>query len=102
MLSQDKCLPIAYKCLGFTVLFVLEKYCGGFKMVFIWHQEAINTSLSCSHPLPRKPGLPPGASAWGHRTPGFGQREGVLLAPRCFRVADAVRVRKRSSPVIPP
>lgn len=34
MLSQDKCLPIAYKCLGFTVLFVLEKYCV-FKMLFI-------------------------------------------------------------------
>lgn len=58
MLSQDKCLPIAYKCLGFTVLFVLEKYCGGFRMVFIWPQEAINTSLSCSQPLLRRPGLP--------------------------------------------
>lgn len=65
MLSQDKWLPIAYKCLGFTVLFVLQTYCGGFNVVFIWHQEAINAGLSCSQPLLRKPGHlppPPGAS----------------------------------------
>lgn len=43
MLSQDKCLPIAYKCLGFTVLFVLGKY-SGFYMVFICNQETITTA----------------------------------------------------------
>lgn len=42
MLSQDKCLPIAYKCLHFTVLFVLEKYCG-FKMCLstVWKPSAL-------------------------------------------------------------
>ena len=71
MLSQDNCLPIAYKCPGFTVLFVPEKYCGGFKVVFIWGQEATSTSASFSRPLLRKPGSPPppGASALGTTAP---------------------------------
>lgn len=74
MLSQDKCLPIAYKCLGFTVLFVLEKYCG-FKTVFIWHREIINTSRSCLQPLRRRPrGIAP-TSVCTHRL-GRGSRPG--------------------------
>ena len=71
MLSQDNCLPIAYKCPGFTVLFVPKKYCGGFKVVFTWGQEATSTSPSCSRTLQRKPGSPPlpGASAPGTTAP---------------------------------
>lgn len=46
MLSQDKCLPIAYKCLCFSVLFVPKKY-PGFKVVFIWHREIIGPGRSC-------------------------------------------------------
>lgn len=101
MLSQDKCLPTAYKCLGFTVLFVLEKYCGGFKMVFMWHQEGINTACPAHTPsqgsLDPLRGLslgPPHTWIWA--------KGGMLPALGCFRAADAVRVRKRSSPVILP
>ena len=74
MLSQDNCLPIAYKCPSFTVLFVPEKYCGGFKVVFIWGQEATSASPSCSRPLLRKPGSPPhqGPQRGDHCTPGVG------------------------------
>lgn len=77
MLSQDKCLPIAYKCLGFTVQFVLEKYYS-FKMVFVWYRETVNTSQSCPQPLPRMPTLPPGAS---HR-PTRGQAKGGIGGTR--------------------
>lgn len=85
MLSQDKCLPIAYKCLGFTVLFVLEKYCG-FKTVFIWLQEIISTSRSCLQPLRRRPRgiVPVSVSACG---PGRGWRPGSWV-PRGGHVAE--------------
>lgn len=74
MLSQDKCLPIAYKCLGFTVLFVLEKYCG-FTAVFIWHREPISTIRSC-------PAASPGEARghhthpWTHTGPGWRAESG--------------------------
>lgn len=70
MLSQDKCLPIAYKCLSFTVLFVLERHCA-FKMLFIHYLETVSPGLAYLQPHPRKPELPPSAQAClptaGHR-----------------------------------
>lgn len=90
MLSQDKCLPIAYKCLGFTVLFVLEKYCG-FKTVFIWHGEP--PPLACP-----TNSLSPGSLdfSWGPRARGHLTH----LVSTHTRVGkgreadDAMRVRK--------
>lgn len=69
MLSQDKCLPIAYKCLSFTVLFVLERHCV-FKMLFIHCLEIVSPGLAYLQPHPRKPELPLSATGTGRQCRG--------------------------------
>jgi hypothetical protein len=101
MLSQDKCLPIAYKCLSFTVLFVLEKYYG-FNTVFIWHRETIITSRiansftqgSQDFPSDLRPRDGMHASSLLRMGVGYG-REGQV--PWYVLVDDATGVRKDAS-----
>ena len=76
-----------------TVLFVPKKYCGGFKVVFIWGQETTSASPSCSQPLPRKPGSPPqpGASAPGTTAPlELGKGKDVFWASRVALVVKSL------------
>lgn len=90
MLSQDKCLPIACKCLGFTVLFVLEESRG-----FTQYFSGTETLLPRAHPAsssPEEAGTSPPASGPGASSTFASAHTGV---GRGAGADDTLRVTKR-------